>query len=71
MSYIHGEDKLVKIPKSKLIKLLNAELELNALEAGGVDNWEWYGESFRDYIDMLLEDEGKSRDDEDVSEDIC
>ena len=22
---------------------------LAALEAGGVDNWEWYGESLRDY----------------------
>ena len=26
-------------------QLLKAEKKLNALEAGGVDNWEWYGEA--------------------------
>lgn len=27
--------------------LLKAEKELDALHAGGVDNWEWYYESLR------------------------
>jgi hypothetical protein len=27
----------------RIQELLNAERKLNALEAGGVDNWEWYG----------------------------
>jgi hypothetical protein len=35
----------VKIPKQYYAKLLVGEMQLNRLEAGGVDNWEWYGES--------------------------
>lgn len=32
-------------------KLLTAELRLAALESGGVDNWDWYGEPIRDFVD--------------------
>ena len=33
----------------RLKELERAEAKLNALEAGGVDNWEWYGESLKEY----------------------
>lgn len=50
MSYINGEEKVYKISRSRLKRLLMAEHELNALEAGGVDNWSWYSDSRNDYL---------------------
>lgn len=38
-----------KISAERLKKLERMEAKLNALEAGGVDNWEWYGESLKEY----------------------
>lgn len=35
----------VKISAKRLKELERAESKLSALEAGGVDNWEWYSES--------------------------
>lgn len=29
-------------------QLLRSQKELNALHAGGVDNWDWYSESLRE-----------------------
>ena len=52
-----------KISKARLKQLLEAEEELNALNAGGVDNWEWYGES----LDALVK---KRELDERVGEEI-
>lgn len=44
-----AEDKeTVTISKSEYQRLLRADRELSALHAGGVDNWEWYGDSLRD-----------------------
>ena len=40
---------MVKIAKKRLKTLEMAEAKLNALEAGGVDNWEFYGESLKEY----------------------
>lgn len=42
------------ISESRLRDLLYAEAKLNALEAGGVDNWEWYGDSINDYFCRML-----------------
>lgn len=42
-------DQLVTIKKSELIKLLDRDYSLRCLERDGVDNWEWYGESFDEY----------------------
>jgi hypothetical protein len=54
------------IMSSKRIReLLNAERKLNALEVGGVDNWEGYGEALgdirkedrlSDVVDMYVQD---------------
>jgi hypothetical protein len=35
----------ISMNSSELKSLIKAKIQLNALENGGVDNWEWYGES--------------------------
>lgn len=35
-----------QISKNELFELLCCKIKLNALEASGVDNWEWYGINF-------------------------
>jgi len=47
----------VTISRSFYNSLLTAYKELAALEAGGVDNWEGYGEAMRSLVDLDLEDE--------------
>jgi len=39
------------ISEERLMTLLTREANLEALYAGGVDNWSWYYESIRNYID--------------------
>ena len=48
------EDTMILVSAKRYEELLKTEKELAALEAGGVDNWEWYSESLRDA--GLLED---------------
>jgi len=43
-------EKYYKISESDLRELLHDSLKLSALESGGVDNWEWYGDSIFDFI---------------------
>lgn len=38
------------ISEKDLRELLNGYLHYVALESGGVDNWDWYGESIRDFL---------------------
>jgi len=50
-----------EISLTELQKLKRAQSKLEALEAGGVDNWEWYAESLKDWFkenecDELVED---------------
>lgn len=40
--------KYVKLPLTELQGLLKKEIEIDALDCGGVDNWEWYSESFKE-----------------------
>jgi hypothetical protein len=42
------------ISKKKLLSLLEDSFRLCALECGGVDNWSWYGNSVRDYLDTYI-----------------
>lgn len=44
------------ISKSRLEELERAERKLNALEAGGVDNWEWFDESLKELHSELTDD---------------
>ena len=58
---IKNEDDTVTIPEAEYTRLLMSEKVLRALESGGVDNWEWYGESLRDA--GLYDDEEESYED--------
>lgn len=44
MNYIIGE--------WRLRELLAKEARYDALENGGVDNWNWYGASIQDYLGL-------------------
>lgn len=37
--------------KKEYEELMDRNRKLSALEAGGVDNWEWYSESLSQYYD--------------------
>ncbi len=41
-----------RISEPDLRELITAANYYFALEGGGVDNWEWHGESIHDFIDM-------------------
>lgn len=41
----------VLMPKEKALSLLENNAKFIALEAGGVDNWEWYGDSLQNYLE--------------------
>lgn len=53
------------VPKDELKDLLYDSLKLQALECGGVDNWDWYGDSVRDFIDAAKTDYNVPEDDDD------
>lgn len=42
-------EELMTISLKRYRELLDSEKKLNALEAGGVDNWEWYSESLQEH----------------------
>jgi len=46
----------VVIPEAQLQRLRKRDAILSALEAGGVDNWEWYGDSINDHLDPEFKD---------------
>ena len=54
-------EKYYRISESELRGLLEDSLTLSMLESDGVDNWEWYGESYgdivRDYFPNIDEEE--------------
>ena len=47
--------KYVRVRVQRLAKLLRHEIELLALQDGGVDNWDWYGDCFTEKVEELLE----------------
>lgn len=46
---IQGSEKIIS--KEEYEELVGRDKTLTALEAGGVDNWEWYDESLRQYYE--------------------
>lgn len=51
----------VQVSAKELKELKRAKAKLDALEAGGVDNWEWYGESLKEFrketeLEELIDD---------------
>lgn len=53
------------VPKDELKELLCDSLTLQALDCGGVDNWEWYGASVEDFIEAAKVDYNVPEDDND------
>ena len=53
------------VPKDELKDLLYDSLKLQALEVSGVDNWTWYGDSIRDFIDAAKADYNVPKADDD------
>ena len=47
-------DNRYVIEEKMLLKLITAYFKLKALEAGGVDNWSWYGDSLNNYLKKLM-----------------
>lgn len=58
-------EKFYKISESELIELLTDSLRLTALDEGGVDNWTWYGDSFNEFLQGAMKDEGLKPEEED------
>ena len=59
--------KYYKISEDKLRKLLEDSLELNMLNIDGVDNWTWYGESYRELIKEYIPNADEDTDFSDVA----
>ena len=47
---VESKDKTIKISYKDYEELLDRDRLLGALESGGVDNWEWYSESLKNYF---------------------
>lgn len=43
-------------PEEKIEELLDRDFKLRCLENGGVDNWDWYGESLEEYWESKEEE---------------
>ena len=55
---IRKEEKMkILVEKEVLRNLIEENLELTALECGGVDNWSWYSEAIRSFIKMELDND--------------
>lgn len=48
MKEVEKCEETVCIPKEEYERLLKRDEKLYYLEAGGVDNWDWYGDCFPD-----------------------
>ena len=46
------------VPETELRHYIEAWLKLQALENGGVDNWEWYGASLGDFLEAWIAEKG-------------
>lgn len=60
--------KKILITKAEYERLLDRDEKLTALEEGGVDNWEWYEESLKDYYQRQEEDERREEIEDKISE---
>lgn len=46
----------ITISKEEYKRLLKDSVKLSYLEISGVDNWEWYGESFNEDYEKEIEE---------------
>jgi len=61
----------MKIDPKRLKELERSEAKLNALEAGGVDNWEWYGDALAPLQKQEEIDDEISHSVEDILATVC
>lgn len=61
----------MQIEKDRYEQLLDYEKQLNALHNGGVDNWEWYGESMKEYHEQKEKEEQLKQTFEEILETLC
>ena len=54
----HPQEDYIAISVEEYQELLASSMKLCALEGGGVDNWEWYGESLHDFKKELPDSYG-------------
>ena len=59
--------KYYKISEDELRELLENYLELSMLNGDGVDNWTWYGASYRELIKEYIPDADEDTDFSDVT----
>lgn len=50
----HPQEEYIAISAEDYKALLTDSMRLRALECGGVDDWNWYGESISDFKEELL-----------------
>lgn len=63
--------KFYKVEETDLLNMLEAYEKLTTLEEGGVDNWEWYGDSLTDRLIFLREEYGISDEKDFYFEDVA
>lgn len=49
------DKEYVLVPKNEFQQMVRKYLYMLAGEAGGVDNWDWWGESIEDFINSYNE----------------
>ena len=47
----------MELSQKRYDELLDIENKMHYLEAGGIDNWEWYGESLTEYWEIKEKEE--------------
>lgn len=65
------EDSSKVIKRSELKELLEAYHILAALECGGVDNWTWYSDARREYLNRWVSETERNEDCHWTFEDIA
>ena len=63
--------KFYKVEEKDLLDMLEAYERLTALEQGGVDNWDWYGDSLTDHLIFLRKEYGVSDKNDFYFEDVA
>lgn len=62
---------MIQIKKEEYARLIDAQAQLNALEAGGVDNWDGYEFALEDYWKQQEEEELKDNLLDELCEHLC
>lgn len=54
---------MLEISKDRLVSLIASELQFDALNCGGVDNWSFYEQSRKDMLNQLAKEFNLERED--------